>query len=119
MLTTPNLMAVPTGMSIAPFQIEVTSAANADNGGIYTYTLDKGDSAGPSACVALGTVTSASPGLLSLRDLPSTPSVSYTTAGVKTAVVRVYLASACSVGNNPGTADVKAVGLASITVSMH
>lgn len=101
------------GVATAPFSVQITSAAGVTGALPLTYSLDAGDGAGPRACTTLGTTAS---NLLAATTL--TASVTHTSTGVKTVVVRVYNNATCAVGATPAaSATIVAVGTVDITVS--
>lgn len=87
--------------------------------GPYAYTLDKGDGAGPNTCTLLpdNTATSGSAGNLTSTIPLADSSVTYSSVGVRMAVLRVYAASECAAGSAPTpSATTLAVGTPTIKV---
>lgn len=80
-----------------------------------TYSFDSGDGSGMGTCRALATTAAA--GTLAATTLTAAGSVTYSTAGLYGAVIRIYTAAVCAAGATPtATLAITAAATISITV---
>lgn len=99
-----------TALSLAAYTLAISTGPFAATQ--VTYSIDKGDGTDMGTCKTLGTTAS---GQLAATTLASAGSVTYSTAGSYTAVIRVYTAANCADGTIP-TAAIAVSAAATVSI---